>query len=180
MTPPSRTRSEHPLLIRRRDFLKKATGAVAVFSLGGLSACGDDDFDGPSAKGFEVWIAQRVYGVVWRDTTNDPIPGASVELRMGFDPDPDKQYRFASMSTDSQGKYDMAAWDEGDDLFWTLLREDELPVLIYITLKVRHENHWPEDLTIPFTRTPSKDQPIRRLDIYTHNINVAMHRRIEQ
>ena len=44
MTPPPLVRPEHRLLIRRRDFLKKATGAVAVFSLGGLAACGDDDF----------------------------------------------------------------------------------------------------------------------------------------
>ncbi len=172
MTPPSRTRSEHPLLIHRRDFLKKATGAVAVLSLGGLSACGDDDFDGPAAAGYTVWLAQRVSGIVQHSVTQDPIAGASVILTMGFDPD--HLFEFAGGKTSSEGGFDFQALEETGKSYWFLQREDELPVQVYMRLRVQHGSFWPAFPQREFTRTPSRDEPTRLLHLYTFNFSVPM------
>jgi hypothetical protein len=174
MTPPPLPRPEDLLLIRRRDFLKKATGVVAAFSLGGLSACGDDDFDGPSADAYPVWVAQRVYGVVRHNVTKDPIPGASVTLTMGFDLD--NMFNMGSQETNSVGAFDFVRAEETGEPadYWRFMWPEPVPVRVYIRLNVLHPSFWPQYPRQQFTRTPSKEKPDRQFNIYTFQFIVNM------
>ena len=163
-----------PSLIRRREFLKKATGAVAVFSLGGLSACGDDDFDGPSGDAYTVWVAQRVQGTVQHLVTHDGIPDASVILTMGFDPK--SLFTVSTTVTGPRGEFDFVRAEEtgepGD--FWIFRLPDPSPVQVYIRLTVQHLNFWPAYPVKQFIRTPSNEKPSRQFELYNFQFSVPM------
>jgi len=172
---PEAPRSGEPSRIDRRGFLKKTAGTVASFSLGGLAACGDDDFDGPSAETWPVWIAQRVSGIVRHGATNEPIPGADVNLNMGFDP---RSLIMVAqfIKTGPQGTFEFIRAEEtgnpGD--FWRFDLTDPSPVQVYIRLTVLHPSFQPAYPVKDFTRTPSKEEPERRLDLYDFQFVVPM------